>query len=490
MNTKADIKAIYHEIDFLVPVHRFHIQFSYVTKKGLPFIREFFLRLLHISPMLPSQLGIYFGFSKQELDEAISDLMEKGDLQFSDSGQAMLTPQSKSYFVKLGDSPQLSAILETGATLSFELSNFNCIGQERTKDRWNHGIKLQVSNETIATSERLAKKYFQSQFYEILDKGYLRHLRDEDSHRPSIYTINSVSKRGSEPLRLTHYFSIDVDGKSIERDDFDKLDDSSGAHELITNAIFDTQKQTNISQVAYAMGTLGDNWTRSLFNTNSINTDVFTDARIAAMLDGTLPMPFVGPIYAAHNWNLVSEKIDAAVNAQRKTKGSSDRYLTWIAPSDGFWGKSIRLNSCLSELISEALTKGNQPILAYKPKLFLPLCNENDRYTVNQWKNDLGEYYSHSYGLIEGFLDGNIEIMLLPDEFVVVCYHISWKEALPVTMPVGFVSTDLKLIQKIEKIANKYIDGITSFDTPNNLGPLEKISSSTEHKQPKINNKD
>lgn len=484
MDTKADTHTIYHEIDFIVPVHRFNIRFSYVTKKGLPFIREFFLRLLHISPMLPSQLGIYFDFSKLELDEAISDLMEKGDLQFSESGQAMLTPQSSAYFVKLGDSPQLSAVLETGATLAFELSSFNCIGQDRTKDRWRPGIALKVSNESVAMSEHLAKKHFQSQFYEILDKGYLRHLREEDSHRPNIYTINSVSKRGNEPLRLTNYFSIDAEGKPIERDNFEKLDDSSAAHELITNAIFEAQKPTNISQVAFAMGDLGDNWTRSLFNANSINIDAFTDARLAAMQDDALPVPFIGPLYVAQNWKLVSEQIDAAVKKQGKTKGSSDRNLTWIAPSDGFWGQSIRLNSCLSELISEASTKGKQPYRAYMPKLFLPLCDKGDR-AVSQWKNDLGEYYSHSYGLIEGFLDGNVEVMLLPEEFVVVCYHISWKEALPVTMPVGFVSTNLKLIEKIEKIANKYIDGIASFEKPNNLGPLENISPSNKHKEQK-----
>jgi len=485
MNTKPETKIIYHEIDFIVPVHRFNIQFSYVTKKGLPFIREFMLRLLHISPMSPTHLGIYFGFSKLELDEAISDLMDKGDLQFSESGQAMLTPQSSAYFVRLGDSPRLSAVLETGATLSFELSSFNCIGKDRTKDRWNSGVKLQVSHETIATSEMLAKKYFQSQFYEILDKGHLGHIRDADAHRPSIYIIKSVSKRGQEPLRLTNYFSIDTEGKPIERDNFEKLDDSSAVHELITNTIFETQKSTNISEVAFAMGDFGDNWTRSIFNANSINGEAFTDSRLAAMLDDSLPTPFVGPIYAAHNWTLVSEKIDNAVKKQTKFKSSLDRNLTWIAPSDGFWGQSIRLGSCLNELISEATTKGKPPYQAYTPRLFLPLHDENDRRTVNQWKYDLGDYYSHAYGLIEGFLDGNIEVILLPGEFVVVCYHVSWKEVLPVTMPVGFVSTDLKLIQKIEKITNQYIDGISSFDKPNNLGALEQISPDTKRKQPK-----
>ena len=51
-----ELNIAYHEVDFLLPVHRFDIRFSYVTKKGLPFTREFVLRLIHISPMLPSDL--------------------------------------------------------------------------------------------------------------------------------------------------------------------------------------------------------------------------------------------------------------------------------------------------------------------------------------------------------------------------------------------------------------------------------------------------
>jgi len=42
----SDNKVTYHEVDFLLPAQRFNIQFSYVSQKGLPFIREFVLRLV------------------------------------------------------------------------------------------------------------------------------------------------------------------------------------------------------------------------------------------------------------------------------------------------------------------------------------------------------------------------------------------------------------------------------------------------------------
>ncbi len=58
-----ELNIAYHEVDFLLPVHRFDIRFSYVTKKGLPFTREFVLRLVHISPMMLADLATFFGFS-------------------------------------------------------------------------------------------------------------------------------------------------------------------------------------------------------------------------------------------------------------------------------------------------------------------------------------------------------------------------------------------------------------------------------------------
>ncbi len=42
----SDNKVTYHEVDFLLPAQRFNIQFSYVSQKGLPFVREFVLRLV------------------------------------------------------------------------------------------------------------------------------------------------------------------------------------------------------------------------------------------------------------------------------------------------------------------------------------------------------------------------------------------------------------------------------------------------------------
>jgi hypothetical protein len=39
----------YHEIDFLIPAQEFTVNFSYVSGKGLSFIREYILRIVNIA---------------------------------------------------------------------------------------------------------------------------------------------------------------------------------------------------------------------------------------------------------------------------------------------------------------------------------------------------------------------------------------------------------------------------------------------------------
>jgi hypothetical protein len=67
----------YHEIDFLIPAQEFTVNFSYVSGKGLSFIREYILRLVNIAPMTKMQIAVYFGLSDIEATEAIDDLIEQ-----------------------------------------------------------------------------------------------------------------------------------------------------------------------------------------------------------------------------------------------------------------------------------------------------------------------------------------------------------------------------------------------------------------------------
>ena len=469
------INIAYHEVDFLLPIHRFDIRFSYVTKKGLPFIREFVLRLVHISPMQLGDIATFFGLSDIEVEEAVGDLVDKGDLQFTGGGQVELTSKSRGYFIGLGSTPLVSSLLESGGQFAFELAGFNCVGRKRTNDKWMSGLNLEVPNEIVANSERMVKRKFQENFHKIQEQGFWEHKSlDAEPGRPSIYTMESVRKLGQEPLRLTSLFSIDPEGVPVEREDFDILGDSSAVQELVTDAIVSAQKPMNFKQVGEAMAAFGDHKTRTLFNNHSIDiVKLMLDRQSSALEDGQL-VPFVGPLYSKDNWQLINNYFERHLAA---LKGRKDHLadLIWLAPSDGFWGQSLRVASCFSELVDGSVSKGKNSERFYESKLYLPVLDSRDRRTIGRWKQMFSGHLSNAYGLVEGFMDGNVEILLLSGAAVVVCYHISNPERLPVSLPVGYISTDSDVVKVVEILVNKYIRDVVSFGNPRDLGPLSNL---------------
>jgi hypothetical protein len=470
-----EMNSVYHEVEFLLPVHRFNIRFSYVTKKGLPFIREFVLRLIHVSPMMPVDIASYFGLAKREADEAISDLVDKGDLQFLDSGQIDLTSKSSGYFVGLGSIPHVSTLMESGGAFAFELASFNCVGRNRTNENWVPGLRLEVPNETIANSERMAKRKFQQNFYKIQEQGFWEHKSDENEPgRPSIYTMESVRKLGQEPLRLISKFAVDAEGMQVERADFDVLEDSSTVQELVTDAIASAQKPTNFEEIARAMDILEDRETRSLFNDNSIDVSRLMLDQQAGPLNGSSWVPFLGPVYSKDNWALIDRHMEEKRSLLEKNNDSPPDLL-WLAPSDGFWGQSSRTSACLDELIDQAVTKGKKAVRRYTPKLLVPLQDARDRQGINRWKQQFPNQKSHVSGLVEGFMDGNVEVLLLSDHLAVVSYHISKPESFPVTLPVGYITADKQKVKLITALVTEYVGGVVSFDNPRNLGKIAEL---------------
>lgn len=472
----SDNKVTYHEVDFLLPAQRFNIQFSYISQKGLPFVREFILRLVHVAPMSKAQVSTYFGLSRRETEEAISDLVQRGELTLATDARLVLTEKSQEYFTEIGGIPQLSIVQDSGATLSFDLATFSCFSNKNVQDNWKAGISLKVDDNHASQSEKLVEKHFQHQFNYILDKGYLSHLLNQDEkERPSVYTVNSVNKLRQLPLRLTTEFQMDSDGKSVEREDYEELNSSECVHELMAIELDRVSTPNNTMSIFKSMVLLSDEETLKLFDsrTNLINPKYVEDMQALEENVTSCRSTFLGPIYSKNNWQKLQKTLVPVLTKRiesKEDKGSS-RFI-WIAPSDPFWAKSKRFISSLSDLIDKSSTKEKQ---LYKPVLYVPVSDEGDFRVAKQWKHELGQFQKEAKGLAEGFLDGNVEILHLEDEVAVVIYHFAQPETLPVTMPLGYVTTNKESVKQLGKLVNDYIKGNSAFDKPNDCGTLDAI---------------
>ena len=474
--TTLENTTIYHEIDFLLPAQRFNINFSYITQKGLPFVREFVLRLIHLAPMSMSQVATFFGFTRKEVQEAIDDLVERGELTLSENGRLTLTEKSSGYFTELGEVPRLSLLRDSTACLSFDLATFSCLGKDNSSEKSKAGISIKVDDENASCSETQVEKHFQRQFHEILQKGFLsRSLTQDEKDSPTVYTVNSVNKIKQMPVRLPVQFKVDTDGRSVEREDFEKLKNSDYVHERISLELDRLGRPSNFGEIAKAMLDIGDGETLKLFDSkgSSVSLQFFEDLARLEANSQKKRTTFLGPIYSSANWGLLQKHLAPIIKARRESKADVGQTpFLWLAPSDPYWGKSSNLQVRVSEILSMASTKEKR---LYSPVIYLPVSGPDDQKTARQWKWEFDPNSDKVYGLIEGFLGGNVEVMHFEGEFVAVVYHVSLPDSYPVSLPIGFISADKDVVSSVGRLVTTYLEGSSGFERPNDCGLLSRF---------------
>ena len=474
--TTLENTTIYHEIDFLLPAQRFNINFSYITQKGLPFVREFVLRLIHLAPMSMSQVATFFGFTRKEVQEAIDDLVERGELTLSENGRLTLTEKSSGYFTELGEVPRLSLLRDSTACLSFDLATFSCLGKDNSSEKSKAGISIKVDDENASCSETQVEKHFQRQFHEILQKGFLsRSLTQDEKDSPTVYTVNSVNKIKQMPVRLPVQFKVDTDGRSVEREDFEKLKNSDYVHERISLELDRLGRPSNFGEIAKAMLDIGDGETLKLFDSkgSSVSLQFFEDLARLEANSQKKRTTFLGPIYSSANWGLLQKHLAPIIKARRESKADVGQTpFLWLAPSDPYWGKSSNLQVRVSEILSMASTKEKR---LYSPAIYLPVSGPDDQKTARQWKWEFDPNSDKVYGLIEGFLGGNVEVMHFEGEFVAVVYHVSLPDSYPVSLPIGFISADKDVVSSVGRLVTTCLEGSSGFERPNDCGLLSRF---------------
>ena len=148
---------------------------------------------------------------------------------------------------------------------------------------------------------------------------------------------------------------------------------------------------------------------------------------------------FIGPCYSQGNSKLILNKIKESLT---KNPQISDIY--WLAPDDAFWGKSLRFNSFINTL-GQIKTKQNTDLHL---ECFLPMSDEQDRTSVNNYRKIIAkDQQKYFYGIKDGLLEGNFEIIVVKDAFAVVILHVLDSEAeYLTTFPIGSISYDKKLV--------------------------------------------
>ena len=430
----------YNQIDFVVKAPRFRIVFSYMSDKGVAFVREYLLRLLKITPCKPAQIAQYFGFNQYETEVALADLEQHKWIIWQDNGLIALTEEGQMLFDENSDSPHIPTLKECGGEYRMELLDSNFLKKNDCDKNRQQAIELVIEPKVLSESSEIARKTFQNRFWRLM-KDDIINLDEKDI---SLYKIDAIEPKGApDYFRFTQQFELLPEtGEAKERHDVLTVTQQENIQQAITAQLERFGHHDNLRELRNSMAEIGDDDTLKVLFGGTLDFNEFL--KVYQEHEQQNGLYFLGQIY--HQETLF-EKINKILDTLNK---KSSKKLYWLAPSDIYWGKQRKIHDKIQNLIDKQKN-------GYDFRLYLPLPSERNQHQKQEWLNHFKDISDKVfYGFCEGFLDGNTEILFLEDQFAVVCYHTKLS-TYPVTLPIGFMTTQKNTIKSIISLVENYL---------------------------------
>ena len=430
----------YNQIDFVVKAPRFHIVFSYMSDKGVAFVREYLLRLLKITPCKPAQIAQYFGFNQYETEVALADLEQHKWIIWQDDGLIALSAEGQRLFQDSQDSPHIPNLTECGGEYRMELLDSNFLKKNDCDKNRQQAIELVVEPKVLSESSEIARKTFQNRFRQLMEDDIIN-LDEKDI---SLYKIDAIEPKGvPDYFRFTQQFELLPEtGEAKERHDVPTVTHQENIQQAITAQLERFGHHDNLRELRNSMAEISDDDTLKVLFGGTLDFNEFL--KVYQEHEQQNGLYFLGQIY--HQGTLF-EQINKILDKLNK---KSSKKLYWLAPSDIYWGKQRKIHDKIQNLIDKQKN-------GYDFRLYLPLPSERNQHQKQEWLNHFKDISDKVfYGFCEGFLDGNTEILFLEDQFAVVCYHTKLS-TYPVTLPIGFMTTQKNTIKSIISLVENYL---------------------------------
>ena len=437
----------YNQIDFVVKAPRFRIVFSYMSDKGVAFVREYLLRLLRITPCKPAQIAQYFGFNQYETEVALADLEQHKWIIWQDDGLIALSAEGQRLFQDSQDSPHIPTLKECSGEYRMELLDSNFLKKNDCDKNRQQAIELAIEPKVLSESSEIAQKIFQNRFRQLIEDEIVEVKNEvgEIGKDISLYKIDVIEPKGTpDYFRFTQQFELlPGTGETKERHDVPIITHQENIQQAITAQLEQFSRHDNLRELRNSMEEIGDDDTLKVLFGGKLDFTEFL--KVYQKYEQQNGLYFLGQIY--HQENLFKE-INQVLN---KLDKKQSKKMYWFAPSDIYWGKQRKIHDKIQNLIDKQKN-------GYDFRLYLPLPSERNRYEKQEWLNHFKDTSDKVlYGFCEGFLDGNTEILFLEDKFAVVCYHAKLS-SYPVTLPIGFMTTQKNTIKSIASLVKNYLN--------------------------------
>lgn len=459
-------KTPYNQIDLIIKAPRFRIVFSYMSDKGVAFVREYLLRLLKVTPCKPAQIAQYFGFNRHETEVALADLAQQKWITWRDDDLIELSAEGLRLFQNDGqDSPKIPTLKDFGGEYRMELLDNNFLQEKDCDKARQQAIELEINSKVLSESSEIVQKTFQNRFRQLMEDEIIR-LDEKDI---SLYKIDAIEPKGApDYFRFTQSFELLPEtGEPKERHDVPAMIHQDNIQQAITATLEHFGNRDNLRELRQSMGEIGDDDTLKVLFDGRFDTIEFK--KIQYQFEQQNGLYFLGQIY---HQEALFKQIQGILN---KLDNKQTKKLYWLAPSDIYWGKQRKIHDKIRSLIDTPKEKN------YDFRLYLPLPSERYNREKQEWLHQFkGVSEKVLYGFCEGFLGGNTEILFLEDKFAVICYHAKLANY-PISVPLGFMTTQVDKIRSIIKLADNYLnstifsDNDTDASNQKDLGLLSKL---------------
>ena len=438
-----------------------------MDEQGIPFVREYFLRLLKIKSSRPEHLAEYFDFSVRETDIALQDLLDHKWVKWNQDGTVGLSQEGHALFNVYSGEPSIPSLKQSSTICNVEFIGKNFVNKSSVLDHSKYSLELNVPIQDLSVSKEVVKKQFPIDFISLIESKTVNVL----SNDAELYKVDLVEQYRIDYFRVTQPFELAAsDGYQIERSDIDVLK-SEPIDLCITERIVSLKaKKSNLKEIMKAMSQFKDEDTRCVISNERLSVSNFIELQ-----ERTEKTYFLGQI--CHQNSVIKRILEVTRDVE------SVNPLMWLAPNDIYWGKQIKLIDMLDMMSEGALvTKDNEKYRLYDFRLYLPLPEHSDslRYDVNELDYQFKSVANKNiFCYKEGFLDGNVEVIVLQNKFAIVCYHIKLPAYYDVPLPIGFMTTDMNEVNQIYKVVSGYlnapiVDEKSHFQT-NDFGAMSLI---------------
>lgn len=299
----------------------------------------------------------------------------------------------------------------------------------------------------LSESSEIAQKTFQNRFRQLIEDEIVEVKNEvgEIEKDISLYKIDVIEPKGApDYFRFTQQFELLPEtGQAKERNDVPIITHQENIQQAITAQLEKFYRHDNLRELRNSMAEISDDDTLKVLFGGTLDFNEFL--KVYQEHEQQNGLYFLGQIY--HQETLFEQINKILDNLNKK----SPKKLYWLAPSDIYWGKQRKIHDKIQNLIDKQKN-------GYDFHLYLPLPSERNQHEKQEWLNQFRDISDKVlYGFCEGFLDGNTEILFLEDKFAVVCYHAKLS-SYPVTLPIGFMTTDIKKVNHIIRLAKNYLN--------------------------------